>query len=107
MCPCSTTKGAIGELDEDDRLARPCPMLAMNATIGFRLDETDSAYGHAKAVALRATVTLNRKPPMIADPLFRVGGFLDARDLLQVHYEMARQHLVESKPGRSYSASRC
>jgi len=52
----------------------------------------------AKAAALQATGTLNRRPQTIADPLFRTGGFFDPRDLLQVRYEMVRRHLVESEP---------
>jgi transposase len=52
----------------------------------------------AKLSALRGTSTLNRRPQMVIDPLFRVGGFFDARDLLQVRYEMVRRHLVENQP---------
>jgi len=47
---------------------------------------------------LQATGTLNRRPQAVSDPLFRAGGFFDARDLLQVRYEMVRRHLVEKEP---------
>ena len=49
-------------------------------------------------VARQATGTLNHKPQMITHPLFRVGGFFDPRDLLQVRYEMVRRRLVEREP---------
>ena len=52
----------------------------------------------AKRSALQATGTLNRRPQAVIDPLFRAGGFFDARDLLQVRYEMVRRHLVEGEP---------
>ncbi len=34
--------------------------------------------------------TLNRTPENVTDPLFATGDFFDARDLLQVRYEMVR-----------------
>lgn len=52
----------------------------------------------AKLAALEATGTLNRNPQAVIDPTFRGGGFFDARDLLQLRYEMVRRHRVESMP---------
>jgi transposase len=52
----------------------------------------------AKLAALAATGTLNRNFQAVADPLFRGGGFFDARDLLQVRYEMVRRHRLEAVP---------
>lgn len=52
----------------------------------------------AKLAALAATGTLNRNSQAVADPLFRGGGFFDARDLLQVRYEMVRRHRLEAVP---------
>jgi transposase len=49
-------------------------------------------------VALKATGTLNHNPQAITDSLFRGGGFFDARDLVQVRYEMVRRHRVEDVP---------
>ena len=39
---------------------------------------------------LRTAGTLNRTPENVTDPLFATGDFFDARDLLQVRYEMVR-----------------
>ena len=39
---------------------------------------------------LRKAGTLNRTPEKVSDPMFAVGDFFDARDLLQVRYEMVR-----------------
>ena len=39
---------------------------------------------------LKKAGTLNRKPEDVRDPLFATGDFFDARDLLQVRYEMVR-----------------
>ena len=39
---------------------------------------------------LRRAGTLNRTPERVSDPMFAAGDFFDARDLLQVRYEMVR-----------------
>ena len=39
---------------------------------------------------LRKAGTLNRTPENVSDPMFAAGDFFDARDLLQVRYEMVR-----------------
>ena len=39
---------------------------------------------------LRKAGTLNRTPEKVSDPAFGTGDFFDARDLLQVRYEMVR-----------------
>ena len=39
---------------------------------------------------LRKAGTLNRTPENVSDPMFVAGEFFDARDLLQVRYEMVR-----------------
>lgn len=44
-----------------------------------------------KAEALRASGTLNPRPERVTDPLFRGHSFFDARDLVQVKYEMLRR----------------
>lgn len=49
-----------------------------------RRDDTE------KQDRLREAGTLNRTPEKISDPMFAVGDFFDARDLLQVRYEMVR-----------------
>jgi hypothetical protein len=44
-----------------------------------------------KAEALRATRTLNPRPERVTDPLFQGANFFDARDMMQVKYEMLRR----------------
>jgi transposase len=44
-----------------------------------------------KVEALRASRTLNPRPDAVRDPAFAAGGFFDARDLVQVKYEMVRR----------------
>ena len=43
-----------------------------------------------KQLALREHGTLHPHPEEVTDPLFSRDGFFDARDLLQVKYEMLR-----------------
>jgi transposase len=45
----------------------------------------------AKAQFLRAQGCLNLRPEKVSDPLFREGDFFDARDLVQIKYEMLRR----------------
>lgn len=45
---------------------------------------------NAKVDALRAAGTLNGRPERVVDPLFHGLRFFDARDLVQVKYEMLR-----------------
>jgi transposase len=49
----------------------------------------------SKAVELARSATLNAHPETILDPLFQHNPFFDARDLLQVRYEMLRRHRVD------------
>jgi transposase len=48
-----------------------------------------------KVAALRRTGTLNPRPKDVADRLFQENEFFDARDLVQVKYEMLRQVRVD------------
>jgi transposase len=52
----------------------------------------------AKVAALAETRTLNPRPEAVVDPQFGLSEFLDARDLVQVKYEMVRRVRVEGKP---------
>jgi len=51
-----------------------------------------------KLEALRQHGTLNPRPQSVTDPLFQDQGFFDARDLVQVKYEMLRRVRVEGAP---------
>src|SRR5471032_294098 len=51
-----------------------------------------------KADALRSRGSLNPHPERVTDPLFHTSDFFDARDLVQVKYEMVRQVRVEGHP---------
>lgn len=48
-----------------------------------------------KVEALRAARTLNPRPEAVRDEQFGSSGFFDARDLVQVKYEMVRRVQVE------------
>lgn len=55
-----------------------------------------------KVEALREERTLNPRPESISDELFQENDFFDARDLVQVKYEMLRRASAE---GRSVSGA--
>ena len=48
-----------------------------------------------KLAALRERRTLNARPERVTDPLFQQAPFFDARDLVQVKYEMVRRVEVD------------
>ncbi len=59
-----------------------------------------------KVAALRITRTLNPHPDAVRDPAFTQGDpFFDARDLLQVKYEMLRRVLVDGHPVTATAAA--
>lgn len=58
-----------------------------------------------KAQALRESGTLNPHPDKVADPLFAQSSFFDARDAMQVKYEMLRRVQVDNEPIASAAAS--
>ena len=49
----------------------------------------------AKAERLKQLGVLNPNPERVRAPWFQAGGFFDARDLMQVKYEMLRQVSLE------------
>ena len=51
----------------------------------------------AKIEALRQHGALHPHPNLVHDGAFREGEFFDARDLVQVRYEMLRRHQVDGK----------
>ena len=51
-----------------------------------------------KLAALRAERSLNPRPEAVRDEAFRESEFLDARDLVQVKYEMVRRVRLEGEP---------
>ena len=51
-----------------------------------------------KVVALRAERALNPRPEAVTDERFASSEFLDARDLVQVKYEMVRRARVDGEP---------
>jgi len=52
----------------------------------------------AKVEALRAQGALHPRPEAVRDPLFGSHEFFDARDLVQVKYEMLRRVDVDGQP---------
>lgn len=58
-----------------------------------------------KSQALRQRDSLNPHPEKVSDPLFATSEFFDARDLVQVKYEMVRRVQVDHQPvGSSVTA---
>jgi transposase len=54
------------------------------------------SHPDAKEVALRAARALNPRPEAVSDPAFATGHpFFDARDLVQVKYEMLRRVQID------------
>jgi transposase len=51
-----------------------------------------------KVEALRAERSLNARPEAVSDEQFARSEFLDARDLVQVKYEMVRRARVDGEP---------
>lgn len=51
-----------------------------------------------KVQALRQRGCLNPRPDSVTDPLFAETDFCDARDLVQVKYEMLRRARVDGQP---------
>jgi hypothetical protein len=58
-----------------------------------------------KLEALRQQGSLNPRPDKVRDPLFTTADFFDARDLVQVKYEMVRRVLVDGQPVSSTASS--
>jgi transposase len=60
-----------------------------------------------KTDALRQRASLNPHPDRISDPLFASprGDFFDARDLVQVKYEMVRRVRVDAHPASHAAAA--
>lgn len=50
-----------------------------------------------KVAALRASRTLNLRPEAVRDEQFRASDFFDARDMVQVKYEMVRRVQVDGE----------
>jgi transposase len=65
-------------------------VLVEGAAVAGRARKTDP-----KVEALRAARSLNARPEAVTDEAFVASEFLDARDLVQVKYEMVRRARVE------------
>jgi transposase len=61
-------------------------------------DRSSNHTMDAKADVLRRQGALHPNPNLVQDEAFRQGEFFDARDLVQVRYEMLRRHQVDGKP---------
>jgi transposase len=62
------------------------------------LDVGRRRVSDAKAAELRQARTLNPRPEAVRDPEFASSEFFDARDLVQVKYEMVRRVQVDRVP---------
>jgi transposase len=58
-----------------------------------------------KVTALRESRCLNPHPEQVTDPAFLADGFFDARDAVQVKYEMVRAVTVDGAPVTAAAAA--
>jgi transposase len=58
-----------------------------------------------KVTALRESRCLNPHPGQVSDPAFLAGEFFDARDAVQVKYEMVRRVTVDGEPVTAAAAA--
>jgi transposase len=58
-----------------------------------------------KVTALRESRCLNPHPEQVTDPVFLADGFFDARDAVQVKYEMVRAVTVDGAPVTAVAAA--
>jgi len=58
-----------------------------------------------KVTALRESRCLNPHPGQVTDPAFLTGEFFDARDMVQVKYEMVRRVSVDGAPVTATAAA--
>jgi len=70
----------------------------ISLTLILRGDRMARAGEDPKVQALRAERSLNPHPEAVRDERFASSGFLDARDLVQVKYEMIRRARVDGEP---------
>lgn len=59
----------------------------------------------SKALILREQGALHPRPDVVKDETFRQSDFFDARDLVQVRYEMLRRHRVDGRSVTEVAAS--
>jgi transposase len=70
----------------------------MNVHPSLEVDMPDEASKESKLALLKKHGTLNLQSEKVKHALFQNSDFFDARDLVQVKYEMVRQVLVDSHP---------
>jgi transposase len=58
-----------------------------------------------KASALRSHGALNPHPDRVSDECFLNNDFFDARDRVQVRYEMIRRHRIDERPASEVASS--
>ncbi len=58
-----------------------------------------------KIEALRQQGSLNPHPEKVQDPLFATADFFDARDIVQVKYEMRRRGRAPGEPAPAHVAA--
>jgi transposase len=70
----------------------------MSLTLVLGGDVAGRKQDDPKVRALRETRSLNPQPEAVSDEAFSSSEFLDARDLVQVKYEMVRRVRMEGEP---------
>lgn len=95
---CNITKiGTVRIKGPRNYLDSECLMYIMQLTTMKHSKSTPNRTENAKEEALRRQGALHPHPDVVQDEAFRQGEFFDARDLVQVRYEMVRRHQVDGK----------
>src|SRR5215218_3255721 len=94
---CLATHAAEPGVSEDLGAPRPLPSVSVGIIILTLPEERSMARGGEDA-KVRAQRSLNPRPGAVSDERFASAEFLDARDLVQVKYEMVRRARVEREP---------
>ena len=71
----------------------------------IKLTDMKKATEDKKAAALREKGALHPHPEGVREEAFQGHEFFDARDLVQVRYEMLRRHRVDERPVSEVAAS--
>lgn len=66
---------------------------------------TSTSHRDAKLTALQVHGAVHPHPEAVTDPLFATSDFLDAHDLVQTRYEMARRVQIDCQPVSAVAAA--
>jgi transposase len=73
-------------------------ILTHNLSPSWEVDMPEEPSKNSKSVSLKKSGTFNMQSEKVKHSLFQGSEFFDARDLVQVKYEMVRQVIVDKQP---------